>query len=648
MDKLISLCMIVKDEERVLARCLDSVKGLVDEIIIVDTGSTDRTKEIASKYTDHVYDYTWSNDFAAARNESIRRATSEWILVLDADEYVQQAGIESLRTYLINKTPSPYTVLMVPIINYLGSANVDDSIVEATVARVFKAGLGTHYTKPIHEQITNHDHRLQFVQYPLRLYHTGYTEQTRKAKNKSERNLQILERLTETSASKPVDYFSLGNEYASILNHTKAIEYYRRAFKGAQRTIAWYDTCLVNFINSLIYVQEYHEAWELIENYLIEWDNSPDYLSAKGTVLYCLGFYDVSKDYFHAAVQAAETAAKSKDRFWLVSPDYAYKIPYQMLEHYYDHKQDTQQIVLMLIKILQGNPYQYQSLSKLISLLIQREDTQSIINLLERIYSNDVPKDILYLFQATFRSGDTQLSTYYMNKLEATKLVLPVQNNLLYAVLLQDQQRFDRYRELLPEHTMGDLNQSDVMPYLLAALLWKQPMYIPMLSQDHSLFFIRELIIQTLEGESVVITPSKAEVTLLFDLLTSLFTYKLYDAYDQLLQRISSAWLINLLADYYYQSNRLELALDYYSLLLDAGELRAQGYVNLAFLHYNQGAMDEGLAFMQQAIELQPNEIALYTVLCTNTQDHNVIETYKQKLFDQFPGYKDMELFRSL
>ena len=71
----ISLCMIVKNEEQVLARCLDSVADLMDEIIIVDTGSTDRTKEIAARYTDQIYDFAWIGDFSAARNFSFSKAT---------------------------------------------------------------------------------------------------------------------------------------------------------------------------------------------------------------------------------------------------------------------------------------------------------------------------------------------------------------------------------------------------------------------------------------------------------------------------------------------------------------------------------------------------------------------------------------------
>lgn len=82
----ISMCMIVKNEEKVLARCLDSVADLMDEIIIVDTGSTDKTKEIASRYTDKIYDFSWVDDFSAARNFAFSKATKDYIYTADADE----------------------------------------------------------------------------------------------------------------------------------------------------------------------------------------------------------------------------------------------------------------------------------------------------------------------------------------------------------------------------------------------------------------------------------------------------------------------------------------------------------------------------------------------------------------------------------
>ena len=90
----ISICMIVKNEEAVLGRCLDSLLGIAEEIVIVDTGSTDRTKEIAGNYTDKIYDFTWENDFSAARNFAFSKATCEYIYSADADEVLKETDRE--------------------------------------------------------------------------------------------------------------------------------------------------------------------------------------------------------------------------------------------------------------------------------------------------------------------------------------------------------------------------------------------------------------------------------------------------------------------------------------------------------------------------------------------------------------------------
>ncbi|MGN0376339.1 MAG: glycosyltransferase [Suilimivivens sp.] len=90
----ISLCMIVKNEEKILRRCLDSIRGLMDEIIIVDTGSTDKTREIAKEYTEKVYDFEWINDFSAARNFAFSKASCDYIYSADADEVVSKENYE--------------------------------------------------------------------------------------------------------------------------------------------------------------------------------------------------------------------------------------------------------------------------------------------------------------------------------------------------------------------------------------------------------------------------------------------------------------------------------------------------------------------------------------------------------------------------
>ena len=99
----LSLCMIVRNEEEVLGRCLESVKDLADEVIIVDTGSDDRTKEIAARFTDRIFDFEWRDDFSAARNFAFSKGTKDFLMWLDADDVIprkRQSGLRDLRKRL--------------------------------------------------------------------------------------------------------------------------------------------------------------------------------------------------------------------------------------------------------------------------------------------------------------------------------------------------------------------------------------------------------------------------------------------------------------------------------------------------------------------------------------------------------------------
>lgn len=101
----LSICIIAKNEEKNIERCLKCLKPYGFEIIVVDTGSTDRTREIASCYTKNVYDFEWCNDFATARNFAISKATNEYIMTLDCEEYIEKIDVKDLN-YLIAKKPA--------------------------------------------------------------------------------------------------------------------------------------------------------------------------------------------------------------------------------------------------------------------------------------------------------------------------------------------------------------------------------------------------------------------------------------------------------------------------------------------------------------------------------------------------------------
>ena len=119
----VSVCMIIKDEEKYLARCLASVKPIVDEMIVVDTGSTDRSKDIAVTFGARVYDYEWDNDFAAARNFSISKASGEWILILDGDEGISPLDYDPFNKIVIKKPKAP-VAYSITTRNYNKLANI--------------------------------------------------------------------------------------------------------------------------------------------------------------------------------------------------------------------------------------------------------------------------------------------------------------------------------------------------------------------------------------------------------------------------------------------------------------------------------------------------------------------------------------------
>ncbi|MBR5596828.1 MAG: glycosyltransferase family 2 protein [Lachnospiraceae bacterium] len=149
----ISVCMIVKNEEKVLARCLDSLAGLWEELIIVDTGSTDKTKEIASKYTDKIYDFSWTGNFSDARNFSFSKASCNYIYAADADEVLDEKNREKF--YILkNALDADSEIEIVQM--YYGNQLSQDSIYNFDKEyrpKLYKRLRSFKWQEPIHEAV---------------------------------------------------------------------------------------------------------------------------------------------------------------------------------------------------------------------------------------------------------------------------------------------------------------------------------------------------------------------------------------------------------------------------------------------------------------------------------------------------------------
>ncbi|WP_028545635.1 glycosyltransferase [Paenibacillus taiwanensis] len=218
----ISLCMIVKNEEEGLARCLSSVKEIADEIVIVDTGSTDRTKEIAAQFTDRIFDFTWINDFSAARNYSFSKATKKYILWLDADDIIQE---KDWLLFMKLKKKLSQDVDSVTMDYYLAhdeSGNVTSSLRRN---RLVRRDRNFQWIGPVHEYLD--------VWGNIQNSEVGITH----SKNKvfTDRNLQIyLKREQDGEEFSPRDLYYFGNELRDHAQYRKAIFYYDKFLKGKQ------------------------------------------------------------------------------------------------------------------------------------------------------------------------------------------------------------------------------------------------------------------------------------------------------------------------------------------------------------------------------------------------------------------------------
>lgn len=208
----ISLCMIVKNEEKFLRNCLNSTKSLVDEFVIVDTGSTDGTLDIAREFGGNIYYFEWCDDFSAARNFSIEKATGDWILILDADEELDPEGIEEIRNTV--KTSDCVTAYYLNVINYLNEKeNMSDATV-LKIVRLFPNKDYIRYKRAIHEEIyPTEDKEFKRSICNAGIFHRGYIEKIHKEKNKGERNVKLLLKSIEKEPHNPFHYYHLGVSY---------------------------------------------------------------------------------------------------------------------------------------------------------------------------------------------------------------------------------------------------------------------------------------------------------------------------------------------------------------------------------------------------------------------------------------------------
>ena len=223
----ISLSMMVKDEEKWLPQCLESVRDFVDEIIVVDTGSSDNTVDIARSFDAKVYNHTWENSFSKHRNQSISYATGDWIFIMDADEVLRKEDGEKIQKALCRRGIDSVMVTVVNYFNQRTSQSVFNQI------RLFKRTPSIYYSGSVHNQLIG---CRSTVTCPATIYHYGYDLDSKRMQDKFIRTSSLLLKRIDEDPDNFRHYHDLAVSYSMHKRFEEAISYGTKAMQLAERT----------------------------------------------------------------------------------------------------------------------------------------------------------------------------------------------------------------------------------------------------------------------------------------------------------------------------------------------------------------------------------------------------------------------------
>ncbi|WP_379138041.1 glycosyltransferase [Paenibacillus sp. sgz500958] len=298
MNASISLCMIVKDEEKTLSRCLESVKDKVDQIIIVDTGSSDNTINIARQYTAEIHTFAWTDSFAEARNFALRLATKEYILVLDADEYLD------MNADLQQDLSTRLDYYLLDIKNY---HSYSESFMHNAV-RLFINDHNLFYENRLHEHLNIIGNlTLKSGKANTLIHHTGYSVEVMGEKEKLKRNLPIMQKSVQENPD-AYNLYNMGKTYLSLNDFNKAVDYFKRAYPLSTNRV-FLPELLTKLAFSLGELERSEEGVAILNDAVHLFPDETEMRYVQGMLFNKMGYYRDALSTFQECVKMGDTGS---------------------------------------------------------------------------------------------------------------------------------------------------------------------------------------------------------------------------------------------------------------------------------------------------------------------------------------------------
>ncbi len=416
----LSQCMIVKNEEENIERALAWGCGIVDEQIVVDTGSTDRTVELARAAGAQVYTFPWNDDFSAAKNFAIEKAQGRWIAFLDADEYFTREDAKKMRSYIEKLDGGSYGQIVSRMIHINNEGNMLSS---GTQIRIFVNAPYLRYRRRIHEYLFSTDPKrgkMTDAVNELTIFHTGYGKRENAKKNAEHRNLRLIEK---ELADHPDDCDMLGylaDEYYSYGENEKAEEAFRRSITHMPERISEYDMrSAITFTKLLeLLIKANRPTADVLPIY----EKARELLPKEADFDYLVGSYFMNREEWEKGREHLEQAlsilekngSTAKSMMLSGQLDRAY----EMLALCCFRQGDLTSCVRYAAVLLGQNRYKMQALRLLLSSFRQKaaeegsqeKTAQAVLEFVLRLYDMSILKDRLFLYQGAKQAGYGELA----------------------------------------------------------------------------------------------------------------------------------------------------------------------------------------------------------------------------------------------
>jgi Glycosyltransferases involved in cell wall biogenesis len=384
----VSACVITRNEASDIGRWIANMKLCSDEQILVDTGSTDDTVAIAQKAGIAVYHYPWINDFSAAKNFAIEKATGEWILFLDADEIFTLETVANVRKIIAREHLRQQEVdaILCPIINVDEDQN-NREINRFVNLRLFRNVSYLRYEGTVHESLRHHGSALKiFVEKKdLIIHHTGYS--SGRIKDKLQRNFELLQAEIKENGEKPQHYRYLMEYYQSAGDHEQVVKYGKMHLAANVCSVSNESDVYRNLINAMVALQEKPEAVApYIEKALANFPDIPDFYAYYGANFFQQGDFFMAKKYLLEALQLHQHGVADI----VISSSFAYILSetYSYLGEIFLREKDELKAQYYIDLALQDNPYNKKAFLQCCHLMGKRSVT-TIDEMLVKYYADD-------------------------------------------------------------------------------------------------------------------------------------------------------------------------------------------------------------------------------------------------------------------